>query len=148
MKIEINRSTKIASISGGDAGPGTGDDIGQGNNYKWKLPISQIEPDSTKQQLVTQTLGEVMAFIGGVAQSSCQSVSFVGGGDYDGVHFSIGGSSELTMGQGQLQSHGSEIDISGADHPPFSHLSKLPVGTLAASPVPGVTTWDLVITIK
>ena len=148
MEILINVSSKMGSINGGDGGPGTGDSIGQGNNYKWELKIGEIETDSSKQKLVMNTLGSVMGTIGAVAQTTCQSVSLSGSGDYDGVHFSIGGSSELTVGRGQLQCFGSEIDLSGVDNSGFAELNALPLGTYSASPVSGVTKWPLTVIIE
>jgi hypothetical protein len=149
MKIEINKSTKIGAVSGGDAGPGAGDGgVGVGNMYNWSLPISQIDPSTGTQKIVINTLNGAIAVICAVAQNTCQGVSFLGGGGYDGVNVSYGGSSELTMNLGQLQAQGSEIDLSRVDDPGFADLSKLPVGTFTAAPVPGVTKWPLEIIIK
>ncbi len=147
MIIEISKTTNTASIVGGDAGPGTGDPLGQGNNYKWSLAIGDIEPDHGNREIVMQTLAGVMAVIGGVAQTTCQSVSLNGSGDYDGVHFAYGGSSELTVGTGQLQSIGSEIDFSSVEDPGFAEISKLPLGRFFAAPVGNVTSRALVINI-
>ncbi len=147
MIIEISKTTNTASISGGDAGPGTGDPLGQGNIYKWSLGIADIEPDSGKREIVMQTLASIMGVIGSVAQSSSQSVSMSGGGDYDGVHFSYGGSSQLTLGQGQLQAIGSEIDFSSVEDPGFAEISKLPLGRFIAAPVDSVTSRPLVVNI-
>ncbi len=148
MIIEISKSNQMASIRGGDSGPGTGDPIiGLGNNYTWSLAIADIEPNTADQTLVMNTLNSVMGVIGSVAQSSCQSISFVGAGGYDGEKFSIGGAGEISLGQGQLQSQGSQIDLSGVQDPGFADLSKLPTGTLDAAPDAGVTKWPLVITI-
>lgn len=147
MIIEISKTTQTASVVGGDAGPGTGDPLGQGNNYTWSLAIADIEPDHGNREIVMQTLAGIMSVIGGVSQTSCQSVSLNGTGDYDGVHFAYGGSSELTVGTGQLQSIGSEINLSSVDDPGFADISKLPLGRFYAAPVDSVTSRALVINI-
>ncbi len=144
----------MASVQGGDAGPGTGDPtLGLANTYNWLLPIADLEPDVSKQALVYSTLNLVMSIIAGNAQSSCGSISLVGSGGYGSnenpyyIQFS-GMPTGVSAGTGQLQAIGSQIDISGANQSNIgTNVSLLPVGTFAAKPVPGVTTWTLVITI-
>jgi hypothetical protein len=154
MIIEINKTEQTASIRGGDAGPGTGDPInGIANTYNWTLPISVLEPDINKQNLVYSTFNLVMSAIAANAQSSCRSISMLGSGGYganqnpDYVQFS-GTPASVSAGTGQLQAIGSQIDLSSANQPDMgTNVKLLPVGTFAAQPVPGVTTWPLVITI-
>jgi hypothetical protein len=154
MTIEINKTLAIASIYGGDAGPGTGDQLGLSNTYNWLLPVSTLEPDLTKQPLVCSTFNLVMSLIAGNAQSSCSSTPLCGSGGYgtiqnpSWVQFSGLPPGSVSAGLGQLQAIGSQIDLSGANQADMgTNVNLLPVGSFSAAPVSGVTSWPLLITI-
>lgn len=150
VEITIYKAAQLGFITGGDYGPGKVPSNGVGISYAWLLSISELVPPDTpkaQQQEVTQTLNSVMSVIGGVAQSSCQSISLAGAGGYDGVSVTIGGTG-ATSSQGQLQSHGVGIDLSDVNDPPFADISVLPIGTYTATPVNGVTKQSLSLVIN
>ncbi|WP_444995592.1 hypothetical protein [Aliikangiella sp. IMCC44359] len=116
LKITIHKSQLVASISGGEPGPGQYVE-GGGIKYHWKLPIDNMlpeySPDSEKTEVIN-ALNYIIATIGSVAQSSCQSFSMSGSGGYDGVQLTLTGACANMPTSGQLQSNGAGIDISGA----------------------------------
>lgn len=152
VQVTIYKAVGIGAISGGDAGPATASPV-EGVSYSWNLPLAHLYSGSstTTKNSILQTLTLCMNIIGGVAQSSCQSYSMVGSGDYDGQTISIGGIANTggsTPTTGQLQIHGAGIDLSGANEPDVgANLSALPVGTYIALPVIGSTTRFLTLSI-
>jgi hypothetical protein len=154
MTIEIRKTLQMASVFGGDAGPGTGDPVlGLANTYNWTLPISDFEPDPSKQTSVAMTFNLVMSIIAGNAQSSCSSISLVGSGGYGSnenasyVQYS-GMPTSVSAGKGQLQAIGSQIDLRDANQSNLgTDVSLLPIGLFTANPVKGVTVLPLYINI-
>ncbi|AWF82573.1 hypothetical protein BTJ40_18140 [Microbulbifer sp. A4B17] len=138
----------MAYITGGDGGPGVHSSVSQGISYTWSLDINSIEPNPTLQQNIIATLNSIFSIIGSVAQLSSQSISLIGNAGYSGRQIDIGGSCQSHISQGQLQAHGSEIDISGANQLGFSDISKLPTGTFCASPIRNITKGTLTIIIQ
>ncbi|MBS7539768.1 hypothetical protein [Ancylobacter lacus] len=147
ITITITKSLTTASISGGDGGPGQISDT-VGIQYQWSLPLAELttEPDNS---LVLNTLSNVMAVVGGVAQTTSQSIPLAAAGDYDGDSVTLGGTGlGAGLSGGQLQVHGSHIDLYGVNDPDFADLSCLPVGTFFATPVAGITRHNVVLVIE
>ncbi len=147
ITITIKKSFPTASITGGDGGPGTISDT-VGIQYQWSLPIAELTTDPDNP-LVLNTLSNVMMTVGGVAQTTSQSIPLAAAGDYDGVSVTLGGTGlGPALAGGQLQVHGSHIDLSGVNDPNFAELSCLPVGTFFATPVAGCTKHNVVLVIE
>ncbi|WAC25842.1 hypothetical protein [Ancylobacter sp. SL191] len=147
ITITITKSLTTASISGGDGGPGQISDT-VGIQYQWSLPLAELttEPDNS---LVLNTLSNVMAIVGGVAQTTSQSIPLAAAGGYDGDSVTLGGTGlGPALAGGQLQVHGSYIDLSGVDDPNFAELACLPVGAFFASRVAGITKQKVLLVIE
>lgn len=146
ITITVSKNSASASISGGDGGPGTIHNA-VGISYNWSLPIGQLT-NETNSAMVVQTLNSVMETVGGVAQTTSQSLPLSAGGGYDGDGITLGGTGlGANPGGGQLQVHGSYIDLSDVFDPNFADLSSLPVGSFFATPVAGVTKHNVVLVI-
>lgn len=153
VKIEINLETALASVSGGDYGPGKADaSIGMGISYIWSMGINTLAPNKSKeeQQNITQTLNSIISIIAGTSHVRCQSFPTAGSGSYDGVSLTL---SQCTIAQapipsaGQMQIYGINIDIIDANNPIFGGFGCLPKGTFIGISTSGVTKRPLLLNI-
>jgi len=143
IQIVIQKGAAVATVSGGDGGPGVVAEAG-GVNYCWSLPVANLVPTSHSNAEITAALGDALNIIGGVSMTTSQSVPLDASGDYTDPQLCFGGTGLGTgAAGGQLQILGQSIDLSGSEN-----LSYLPTGAFGAQPVSGQTTGHVTVVIK
>lgn len=143
IQIVIEKGAAVATVSGGDGGPGVAAE-GGGVNYCWSLPVANLVPTSHSNAEITAALGDALNIIGGVSMTTSQSVPLDASGDYTDPQLCFGGTGLGTGASGgQLQILGQSIDLSGSEN-----LSYLPTGSYGAKPVSGQTTGHVTVVIK